>query len=178
MSTTSRHCDAILQALPDWPSLIESRELLDLVVLNVGISQQLFDVRLFSDMLSRLYQGPTADEPPSRLWLVEALLVMAVGRLLQAKPALPGEDNPGASLFREATKCLPGVSVLKSHGILGIEVVALSAQYLQIVDRKDEAYVQVSPSHCELKGLFRAHLLTSVFPGKPRTTSCCCARDA
>uniref|UniRef100_A0A0B7JL26 Zn(2)-C6 fungal-type domain-containing protein n=2 Tax=Bionectria ochroleuca TaxID=29856 RepID=A0A0B7JL26_BIOOC len=144
MSTTSRHCDAILQALPDWPSLIESRELLDLVVLNVGISQQLFDVRLFSDMLSRLYQGPTADEPPSRLWLVEALLVMAVGRLLQAKPVLPGEDNPGASLFREATKCLPGVSVLKSHGILGIEVVALSAQYLQIVDRKDEAYVQAS----------------------------------
>jgi proline utilization trans-activator len=178
MSTTSRHCDTILQALPDWPSLVESQELLDLVVLNVGISQQLFDVRLFSDMLSRLYQGPAAKEPPSRLWLVEALLVMAVGRLLQAKPVLPGEDTPGASLFREATKCLPGVSVLKSHGILGIEVVALSAQYLQIVDRKDEAYVQVSSSHCELKSLFSTHLLIFASQGKPGATSCCCTRDA
>lgn len=123
----------------------ESQEILDLVVLNVGISQQLFDVRLFSDNLYQLYQEPgsqPARQPISWLWVVEALIVMAVGRLLQARPC-PGEEVPGASLFKEATKLLPRLLTLKEHGILGIEVVALTALYLQIADRKEEAYVQV-----------------------------------
>lgn len=115
--------------------------MLDLVVLNVGISQQLFDVRLLSDHLHQMYQPDTRRSTP-RLWIVEVLLVMAVGRLLQAK-SVPNEDLPGASLFREASRLLPGLSVLNKHGVLGIEVVALTALYLQIADQKEEAYVQV-----------------------------------
>ncbi|POR30990.1 Uncharacterized protein TPAR_08800, partial [Tolypocladium paradoxum] len=132
----------ILGSLSDWPSLEESQELLDLVVLNVGISQQLFDVRLFSDNLLRLYRGSTGQETRSTLWIVKALLIMAVGRLLQAR--LAPNEVPGQSLFQAAVEFLPGLSILKHHGILGIEVVALCALYLQIADRKEEAYIHAS----------------------------------
>jgi proline utilization trans-activator len=41
------------------------------------------------------------------------------------------------------------------RGIVGIEVVALTALYLQIADQKEEAYVQVCPPSHSL-----SHLLT------------------
>jgi proline utilization trans-activator len=133
----------VLENVPGWPSEDEANSLLELVVLQVGLSQQLFDVRAFSDSLSRLYQNPRPVESLSSIWITEALLVMAIGRLLAAKTDEPS-GIPGESFYNAALRRLPQPGDVKKHGITGIEVVALTALYLQIADRKEEAYIYVS----------------------------------
>ncbi|KAK1625535.1 hypothetical protein BDP81DRAFT_328235 [Colletotrichum phormii] len=97
--------------------------MLDIVVFNVGISQQLFDVRAFSDNLSILYQESTADM-----------------RLLQGQDDEDG-GLPGTMFFREAVKRTPLLSDMRKHGIIEVEIMALTALYLQITDQKDDAYL-------------------------------------
>lgn len=117
--------------------------MLDIVIFNVGISQQLFDVRAFSDNLSVLYHDSSADVRLTEIWIVEALLVFAVGRLLQGRDDEDGEI-PGTMYFKEAVKRTPLLSDLRKHGIIGVEIMALTASYLQISDQKDDAYLHVS----------------------------------
>lgn len=69
-------------------------------------------------------------------------LVFAVGRLLQASSDASG-NVPGTAFFSEAVKRIPALMDISKHGVLGVEVLALTALYLQIVDRKEEAYVYV-----------------------------------
>ncbi|KAH0426602.1 fungal specific transcription factor domain-containing protein [Colletotrichum camelliae] len=130
----------LLEDIGPWPTEEEAHTMLDTVVFNVGISQQLFDVRAFSDNLSVLYQETSANVRLTEIWIVEALLVFAVGRLLQSKDDENG-DLPGTRFFQEAVKRTPLLSDLRKHGIVGVEVMALTALYLQIVDRKDDAYL-------------------------------------
>ncbi|KAF9869750.1 fungal specific transcription factor domain-containing protein [Colletotrichum karsti] len=131
---------SLLEALGPWPTEEEAHAMLDIVVFNVGISQQLFDVRAFSDSLSLLYQESATDVRLPEIWIVEALLVFAVGRLLQGRDDESG-DLPGTGFFCEAVKRTPLLGELRRHGVIGVEVVALTALYLQIVDRKDDAYL-------------------------------------
>lgn len=128
-----------------WPSEEEANQLLDLVILNVGISQHLFDIRSFSDNLARLYHDTGNETPLRGLWFVQVLFVLALGRLLRA-----GTDEdlevPGVAFFNEAMRHMPAMSDVGKHGILGIEVVGLAALFLQVADRKDEAYLYVRSS--------------------------------
>lgn len=131
-----------LDGIPGWPTEEEANTLLELTVLHVGISQQLFDVRAFSDNLSRLYHDPSAEQALSSMWFTEALLVMAIGRLLLAKS--DGSSSiPGDSFYNMALRRLPRLGESKKHGLIGVETIALTALYLQIADRKDEAYLYV-----------------------------------
>ncbi|CCF41839.1 hypothetical protein CH063_11995 [Colletotrichum higginsianum] len=98
--------------------------MLDVVILNVGISQQLFDVRVFSDNLSTLYLDSSS----------------AAAAAAAADYDESG-DLPGTAYFREAVKRTPLLSELRRHGVMGVEVMALTALYLQITDRKDDAYL-------------------------------------
>jgi proline utilization trans-activator len=127
-----------LRALRNWPTEQDAHSILEAVVLNVGISQQLFDVRTFSDNLSLLYQDSDTQVP--RIWVCEVLLVFAIGRLLQARMD-DASELPDTAFFREAMKYLPALSDLRRQNVLGIEVMGLAALYLQIVDRKDDAYI-------------------------------------
>ncbi|KAF7544400.1 hypothetical protein G7Z17_g9990 [Cylindrodendrum hubeiense] len=125
-----------------WPSEEEANQLLELVTLNVGISQHLFDIRSFSDNLARLYHDTGNETPLRGLWFVQVLFVLALGRLLRA-----GTDDdlevPGVAFFNEAMRHMPAMSDIGKHGILGIEVIGLAALFLQVADRKDEAYLYV-----------------------------------
>ncbi|KAH6957361.1 hypothetical protein DER45DRAFT_569686 [Fusarium avenaceum] len=126
-----------------WPTEEDAYSMLSIVVLNVGISQHLFDARAFSDNLSLLFDNDTADDKVPELWYAECLLVFAIGRLLQAK-----WDNrsqlPGDEFFQEAIKRLPDMSGLRRQGVLAIELMGLCALYLQISDRKEDAYLYAS----------------------------------
>lgn len=117
--------------------------MLNIVVLNVGISQQLFDVRTFSDNLFSLFNDSAADTGVTELWYAECLLVFAIGRLLQAKWDDMSKP-PGDEFFHEALKRMPDLSSLRKQGVLGIELMGLSALYLQIADRKEDAYLYAS----------------------------------
>ncbi|KAH6685845.1 hypothetical protein F5X68DRAFT_241104 [Plectosphaerella plurivora] len=141
-STLARDFE-MLENIPQWPTEDEANTLLELVVLQVGLSQQLFDVRTFSDSLSRLYHDANPAPSLASIWITEVLLVMAIGRLLAAEAdgtsGIPGEDLYNAALSR-----LPQPGDAKKYGIVGIEVVALTALFLQIADRKEEAYIYAS----------------------------------
>lgn len=129
-----------LEATKCWPNEEEAHAMLELVVLNVGISQQMFDTRQFSDNISLLYQDTNADIQIPELWITEMLLVFAIGRLLLAKHDNNG-DLPGTQFFQEAMKRMPVMTELRKRGILGVEVVGLVGMYLQIADLKDDAYL-------------------------------------
>lgn len=131
----------VLRNLRNWPGQEEAHSLIEKVVLNVGISQHLFDVRTFSDNLSLLYQESNPQVP--RLWVCEVLLVFAIGRLLQARMD-DAAELPDTAFFREAMKYMPALTDLRRQDVLGIEVLGLAALYLQIVDRKDDAYIYSS----------------------------------
>ncbi|KAL6884473.1 hypothetical protein GGI43DRAFT_322507 [Trichoderma evansii] len=125
------------------PTEEDAYSMLSIVVLNVGISQHLFDVRAFSDNLSSLFDEDAVDTKVPELWYAECLLVFAIGRLLQAK----WDDEsqlPGDEFFQEAIKRLPDLSGLRKQGVLGIELMGLCALYLRIADRKEDAYLYAS----------------------------------
>ncbi|CAJ0547369.1 Ff.00g041230.m01.CDS01 [Fusarium sp. VM40] len=139
----SRHSQLGSDKIKHWPTEEDAYSMLSIVVLNVGISQHLFDARAFSDNLSLLFDHDTADDKVPELWYAECLLVFAIGRLLQAK-----WDNrsqlPGDEFFQEAIKRLPDMSDLRKQGVLAIELMGLCALYLQISDRKEDAYLYAS----------------------------------
>ncbi|QKD58982.2 uncharacterized protein FOBCDRAFT_322471 [Fusarium oxysporum Fo47] len=126
-----------------WPTEEDAYSLLNIVVLNVGISQHLFDVRTFSDNLFSLFNDDAVDTGVTELWYAECLLVFAIGRLLQAKWDDMSKP-PGDEFFQEALKRMPDLSSLRKQGVLGIELMGLSALYLQIADRKEDAYLYAS----------------------------------
>ncbi|KAH7334191.1 hypothetical protein BKA66DRAFT_517567 [Pyrenochaeta sp. MPI-SDFR-AT-0127] len=126
-----------------WPAEEDAHALLDIVVFNVGISQELFDARAFSDNLSHVYLGSKSGADIPKLFVVDMCLVFAIGRLLQARPDANG-DIPGTAFFKQAMRQIPAIVDLRKHGILGVEVLALVALYLQIIDHKEEAYLYSS----------------------------------
>lgn len=139
-ATSTSDCTA---AIESWPTQYEANSLLEVVVLDVGISQQLFDVRAFADNMARVYMDPPSQVNLPELLVVEMCLVFAVGRLLRAKDDDNG-DLPGTALFKQAMRRMPMLTELRQHRLLGIEVAALMALYLQMTDRKCDAYLYVS----------------------------------
>ena len=117
--------------------------MLDIVVLNVGISQQLFDARAFSDTLAVFYGHNHPNAHVSHMSVAQCLLVFAMGRLLQARWD-DSSEVPGRDFFDEAVKRIPALDRLQDHGIIGIELMGLCALYLQVSDRKDQVYLHVS----------------------------------
>ncbi|RKK81791.1 hypothetical protein BFJ71_g15458 [Fusarium oxysporum] len=143
MPGLSCHSPLGADKIKHWPTEEDAYSMLSIVALNVGISQHLFDARTFSDNLSLLFDHDKADNKVPELWYAECLLVFAIGRLLQAK----WDDRsklPGDEFFQEAIKRLPDMSGLRKQGVLAIELMGLCALYLQIADRKEDAYLYAS----------------------------------
>lgn len=142
-ATPRSACQLGVDKIKYWPTEGDAYSMLDIVVLNVGISQHLFDVRTFLDRLSSLFDDNAPDGTVPELWYAECLLVFAIGRLLQAKWDDMSKP-PGDEFFREALKRIPDFSSLRKQGVLGVELMGLIALYLQIADRKEDAYLYVS----------------------------------
>ncbi|KAL2203566.1 hypothetical protein CC79DRAFT_1371616 [Sarocladium strictum] len=133
----------ITQNVKYWPTEEDAYAMLDIVVLNVGISQQIFDARVLSDNLSTFYDQSLPSAYVSDSSVAQCLLVFAIGRLLQARWDNSSEV-PGQDFFNEALNRIPSLGGLRKNGVLGIELMGLCALYLQVSDRKDDAYVYAS----------------------------------
>ncbi|KAK1146597.1 hypothetical protein N8T08_003027 [Aspergillus melleus] len=120
----------------------ESRRLLAVVVFYIGQKQHHFDIREFSDRLGLYFADPQHVRWQNEPWLLEMMLVLAVGKLF-AGDFDEGCDTPGSKLFDGAHKSIPTLTQLITHQVLGVEILALSAVYLQNLHRKDEAYFYV-----------------------------------
>jgi proline utilization trans-activator len=126
---------------PKLPTDADAHRYLDAVAFYIGHSQYHFDPREFCDKLAFFYANLDDEAQKHSLWYLQLLLVLAIGKLFLGE--LDGEQVPGRSMFDYAVDILPNLSEMQSHGVLGIEVLALVAVYLQNADRKEEAYVYV-----------------------------------
>ena len=135
-----------IDPLPALPSEEEARRLLETVVLYIGYLQHHFDPRDFTDRMGLFFSNPENPCHYQTPWYLEMLLVLAIGKLFAGDfSGIREQDTvPGAELFEFVQKNLPTISDLYSHGILGIELLALVAVYLQNVYRMEEAYIYVS----------------------------------
>lgn len=149
----------------EWPDEDRAQSLLETFLNYLGTVQHLIDPREFSDKMAAIYEAGASQRIVSTLWHVEFLLVMAIGELLQGLGQHDG-PLPGAQYFQEALSRLPGITALRSAGVLAIEVLCLAAFYLQCADCKEDAYVYVS---------FRAifHTCANSYQGRPWTANGC-----
>ena len=135
-----------------WPTEEQAGSLLETFLDSIGTVQHLIDPRTFSDGLASLYENDLTHKQIITLFDVQALLVMAIGRLLRGSSSSSHDDLPGAEYFQKAMRHVPGLSHLRRAGLLSIEILALATFYLQCADCKEDAYVYVSPYKPTLPG--------------------------
>ncbi|KZF23871.1 hypothetical protein L228DRAFT_282548 [Xylona heveae TC161] len=127
---------------PTIPSPEESQQLLDRFLFYLGVSQQFFDPRTFSDCMTLLFQNEETRENQMRTtWFTEYLLVMAMAKLIDVED--PSFQPPGADLFAEAMRRLPRLYQLGEEGVIAVEILTLITTYLQWCDRKHDAYLYI-----------------------------------
>ncbi|KAH6981286.1 hypothetical protein BKA56DRAFT_586995 [Ilyonectria sp. MPI-CAGE-AT-0026] len=129
---------------PELPLEEEAYQLLEVVSFYIGQSQTHFDQRELSDRVGLLYANMNDPIQAHDLWYMEMILILAIGKLFTANCENDGSKFPGSRLFEFAHQNFPPISVHYAHGRLGVEVHALMAMYLQMVDRKEEAYLYIS----------------------------------
>jgi proline utilization trans-activator len=115
--------------------------LLEVVIFYIGETQHHFDTREFSDNLGLFFTN-SPDVAQQTPWFLEMLLVLAIGKLFSGD----FDDHieiPGSKLFNYVYANLPTLGELYTYGVLGVEILALVAVYLQNLNRKDEAYLHV-----------------------------------
>lgn len=134
----------ILPDMQEIPAEDEACRLLEIVIFYIGETQHHFDVREFADRLGAFYANSHDPAQQQTPWFLEMLLVLAIGQLFSGRTDDQNEI-PGSKLFYYAYRSLPALGELYTHGVLGVEILALVAVYLQNLNRKDEAYLHVCP---------------------------------
>ncbi|KAJ4196137.1 hypothetical protein NW767_009597 [Fusarium falciforme] len=134
---------ASTQAIPQLPSEEEAFRLLETVGFYIGQTQCHYDLRGLTDRIGWLYEN--MDDPQiHELWYMQVLLVLAIGQIFRAGNGEEGEDLPGTAFFEFAETHLPTASAQYRLGRLAVEVNALMAMYLQMANRKEEAYLYIN----------------------------------
>lgn len=126
-----------------WPDEDRAHCLLETFLNSLSTVQHLLDPRLFTDRLAAKFATDPNQSTVRSLWDVEFLLVMAIGEL-RGGSTDSGAPLPGVYLFKQAIACLPQLGSLRKAGVLAIEIMSLTAFYLQCADCKEDAYVYVS----------------------------------
>lgn len=129
------------------PTENEAFQLLETVNLFIGQSQSHYDSREIADRVGMLYENIEDTTKCCELWYLELMLVFAVGKLFSANSEREEQGLPGKDLFDAAEKHFPSMSVQYANGRLGVELNALMAVYLQMVNRSEEAYLYVRISN-------------------------------
>ncbi|OJJ34682.1 hypothetical protein ASPWEDRAFT_474326 [Aspergillus wentii DTO 134E9] len=140
--TTANHCCSKNDNIPSLPTEEQAHRLLEVVIFFIGETQHHFDLRDFSDRLCAFYGNPSDKKTP---WFLQMLLVLAIGKLF-AGDFDDRDELPGSKLFEYAHQNLPTLGELYALDVLGVEILALVAVYLQNLNRKDEAYIYISTS--------------------------------
>lgn len=136
--------------MPPLPGEAEARRHLKTLNMQIGRTQHHIDFRDFSDRLAYVYSEEGAATRFANPWYLQIYLVCAIAKLFTGDFSGTSQCLPGIDYFNYVHRNLPILSDLHSSPRLGIELLALVAVYLQNVNRKEEAYVYVSLSHCPL----------------------------
>ncbi|KAH6887600.1 hypothetical protein B0T10DRAFT_530032 [Thelonectria olida] len=131
------------KSLPQLPPEREAHRLFEIVNLYIGQTQNHYDPRELSDRMGLLYGSGSDSIQTHDLWCMEIIIILAIGKMLTADFDDDGVF-PGIKLFEFAYQNFPPLSVHYSQGRLGVETHALMAMYLQMANRKEEAYLYIA----------------------------------
>ncbi|RSL64790.1 hypothetical protein CEP54_004590 [Fusarium duplospermum] len=133
---------ASTQAIPQLPSEEEAFRLLETVGFYIGQTQCHYDLRGLTDRIGWLYEN-MHDPQTHELWYMQVLLTLAIGQIFTADGE-EEENLPGTAFFEFVEQNLPTASAQYRLGRLAVEVNALMAMYLQMANRKEEAYLYIN----------------------------------
>lgn len=89
------------------------------------------------------HSSPVDKADGSRLWFVQFLLVLALGKALLSQ-SKNKRDPPAARLFTRAMSLMPDHGEMWKNSLMAIDVLCLTALYLYSIDHRESANVYVS----------------------------------
>lgn len=135
------------------PSLADAKYLFNTVKFHIGQIYHLLDESAFIAELECFYlnDDPVGVPGGSRLWFVQFLLIIALGKglLSQAKNQ---SDPPGARFFTRAMSLMPDHGEMWKSSLMAIDVLCLAALYLYSIDHRESANVYVSIGFARMSG--------------------------
>lgn len=140
--TTGRvHQQADLSGLP---ALDHAIYLVNSVKFHVGHLFHLFDEKEFMSCLHSFYQDPTELPKTCKIWYIQFLCLIALGKALVVAPMKGSSMLPGSDLFVRAMTLLPDPSYLFTDSLTATETLCIISLYLQAADMRNSAYIYVS----------------------------------
>jgi hypothetical protein len=133
----------------DLPSLDYALYLFDTVRFRLGQGYRFFfEPDLFISGMRRYYATRSSDdavvtEHQPRFWVVQFLMVLALGNAFLARPRNQ-KDPPGSKYFVRAMAAMPPFTSTGKDSLLAIEALALVSLYLYAIDHREAAHVHVS----------------------------------
>lgn len=133
-------------ALDGLPSPDHAAYLIETLKFHVGPLFHLFDERTFARRARDFYADPAAHAAAGRIWYVQFLAVLALGKAVATNPAMGSRTLPGSALFSRAMALMPDSSYLFNDALTAIETLCVVALYLQSADMRNSAYIYVRHS--------------------------------
>lgn len=139
------------------PSLEDAKYLFTTVKFHISKIYRILDERAFMSKMEEFYRNddPVRVAGGSRLWFVEFLLILSLGKALLSVERNQ-KDPPGAKFFTRAMSDMPDHSEMWKSSLLAIDVLCLTALYLYSIDHRESANVYVSIDLPEINGRGRA----------------------
>ena len=106
---------------------------------HCGQMFHLFDEDDFMHHFAKFHDDCGGIDKVPRLWYIHYLLVVAFGKAFVARNVQNGRP-PGASLFLEAMRHLPEITLFCTESVESIETLICAALYLQCLDFRQAAY--------------------------------------
>lgn len=132
-------------SMQDMPTMDYAIYLANTVKFHISQTHHIFDETSFMSGLLSLYNdGPQPITPHNRLWYVQYLLIVGLGKALLVGRG-QGDAPAGSECVMRAIELLPDVSGLYQDPLLAVEIFCGLALYLQSIDHRNSAYVYVSP---------------------------------
>lgn len=119
------------------------------VTSHLGYLSLAIDEARFVSVLEAFGQDPVGVARSQRLWLVEYLVILALGEALAN-----GRDDdppPGATFAARALALLPDLAQLHQQGLAAVEALCLVGLYLQSIGMRVDAYLHVRTSHAPVQ---------------------------
>ena len=134
--------------LPDvsgLPTADDARYLFNTLRHHLGQMYRLLDDNAFLASLEDFYRGgPSRDQADAnRLWFIQFLLVVALGRAILSQLRLKKEP-PGAKFFQRAMSLLPDHGSLWKDSLMAIDILAMIGLYLYCIDQRESGHIYVS----------------------------------
>ncbi|KAI9712006.1 MAG: hypothetical protein M1820_001714 [Bogoriella megaspora] len=126
------------------PSIDDTRYLFSTVKFHIGQIYRLLDTNTFIKNIEELYtqNAATKKANASRLWFVQLLLVLSLGKALLSRSRIT-MDPPGSKFFKRAMAMMPDHGTLWKDSLMAIDVLALAALYLYSIDLRESAHLFV-----------------------------------